>query len=103
MVEVTIKCVTQGETDYVDVARGFKAICALEDGNKGAWPDERYWWLGDQQKVSLFVLVHIFSGCDFLPARKKMGFLMLWKYSLKELWIKGLFTKRIFGQKKSRK
>lgn len=89
MVDATIKRVTQGETDYVYVARGFKVICALEDGSKGAWSNEHYRWLGDQQNLSLFVLEYILSGCDFLPAFEKIGFLTLWKYLLNEVWIKG--------------
>jgi len=91
-VKVTIKRVINGETDYLYVNRVFYAICTLKDGSEEAWPSlEVCYWLKDDVKVCLFVLVYVLSGCDFLPCIGGMDFAKLWKFSLKALRAEGLF------------
>ena len=96
-VDVTVKRVLSGGTDYIWVNRVYGALLGLTDGCESAWPKEDVvpWLVDDSLKVALFALVYLISGCDFLPAFTGLPFRNMWKFLLKGLLQPGLFPNPI--------
>lgn len=76
VVDVSVCKVTGGVPKYIWVNRVFTAICDLKDGGESAWPAADFaGWVPDRdERVRLFVLVYLLSGCDFLPAISGLPF-----------------------------
>lgn len=102
LVQVTVKRVIQGQTDYVYINQIFDATCALGDGSESAWSAVADCpWLNDEQ-MCLFDLVYAVSGCDFLAAIEKTEFLRLWNFSLKVLRTRDLFPTPVHVHKEGK-
>ncbi|CAB1099236.1 unnamed protein product [Ectocarpus sp. CCAP 1310/34] len=63
-------------TLFLGMNRMFASICELQDGSESAWPPLTFrgWIPTDNDKVRLFVLTFLESGCDYLPAISGLPF-----------------------------
>ncbi|CAB1106379.1 unnamed protein product [Ectocarpus sp. CCAP 1310/34] len=83
-VEVTVQMVVGGDPKYIWVNRVFASISGLRDSD---------------ESVSLFVLVYLLAGCDFLPAMTGLPFGTMWALALKSVRTEGVFRTSIFVRK----
>ncbi|CAB1120179.1 unnamed protein product [Ectocarpus sp. CCAP 1310/34] len=98
-VEVTVQKVVGGKTKFLWMNRVFASIYELQDGrSESAWPllTFRGWIPTDNDKVRLFVLMFLESGCDYLPANSGLPFDKIWVLALKSVRTQGLFHKPLF-------
>ncbi|CAB1106517.1 unnamed protein product [Ectocarpus sp. CCAP 1310/34] len=85
-------------TLFLWMNRVFASICGLQDGSESAWPPLifRGWIPTDNDKVRLFVLTFLESGCDYLPSISGLPFDKMWVLALKSVRTEGLFDKPLF-------
>ncbi|CAB1112778.1 unnamed protein product [Ectocarpus sp. CCAP 1310/34] len=97
-IDVTVQKVLGGETKFLWMNRVFASICELQDGSESAWPllTFRGWIPTDNDKVRLFVLTFLESGCDYLPAISGLPFDKMWVLALKSVQTEVLFDKPLF-------
>ncbi|CAM9550630.1 unnamed protein product [Pylaiella littoralis] len=99
-VQVTVQRIVGGASKFLLVYRAFTKIGDLEDGSDSAWPtaDFQFWNPDENDKVRLFVLVYLLSGCDFLPAISGLPFKKMWVTALQSVRTEGVFTQSLFVQ-----
>ncbi|CAB1118306.1 unnamed protein product [Ectocarpus sp. CCAP 1310/34] len=97
-VDVTVQRVVGGETKFLWMNRVFASICELQDGSESAWPPLTFggWIPTHDDKVRLFVLTFLESGCDYLRAISGLPFDKMWVLVLKSVRTEGLFDKPLF-------
>ncbi|CAM9582307.1 unnamed protein product, partial [Pylaiella littoralis] len=92
--QVTVQRIVGGAPKFLLVNRAFAKIGNLEDGSDSAWPtaDFQFWNPDENDKVRLFVLAHLLSGCDFLPAISGLPFKKMWVTAVQSVRTEGVFT-----------
>lgn len=89
---------TKGGGNFVDVNRVYQAICS----NVPWKQDEQHipdWFVSDEAKAILFVLVYFLAGCDFLPAFYNMPFPRMFSLVVETVCTPGLFDEAVVESK----
>lgn len=97
-VQVTVQRTVGGFPRLLLANRAFARVDKIEHGGESAWPtaDFQCWKPDHDDKVRLFVLVYLLSGCDFLPEISSLPFGKIWKVALACVRAEGVFDRSLF-------